>query len=108
MTNEVSSVRLLLLLMMTERLGRSYLVSGSRTSLGQVPERMEGSPESSYYSDTSGESGSEEEGEEGEMERRMWRLKKRRVELKESLSDCWNTVKDKVEFAEHGEFISVD
>ena len=63
------------------------------------------SSESSYCSDTSEESGSEEEGEESEMERRMWRLKKRREELKESLSECWNTVRDKVEFAEHGEFI---
>ena len=86
-------------------LGRSYLASGSRTSLGQVLERKEVSSESSYCSDTSGESGSGEEGEESEMERRMWRLKKRRGELKESLSECWNTVRDKVEFAEHGEFI---
>ena len=82
-------------------LGRSYLASGSRTSLGQGKERRESSSESSYCSDTTGESGSEEEGE---MERRMWRLKKRRGELKESLSECWNTVRDKVEFAEHGEF----
>ena len=86
-------------------LGRSYLASGSRTSLGQVLERREVSSESSFCSDTSVESGSEEEGEESEMERRMWRLKKRRGELKESLSECWNTVRDKVEFAEHGEFI---
>ena len=83
-------------------LGRSYLASGSRTSLGQVLERKEVSSESSYCSDTSGESGSGEEGEESEME---GRLKKRRGELKESLSECWNTVRDKVEFAEHGEFI---
>ena len=81
-------------------LGRSYLASGSRTSLGQGRESRKSSSESSYCSDTTGESGSEEEGE---MERRMWRLKKRRGELQESLSECWSTVRDKVEFAEHGE-----
>ena len=85
-------------------LGRSYLATGSRTSLCQVVERKEVSSESSYCSDTSGESGSEEEMEESQKERRRWKSRKRRGELKQSLSDCWNTVRDKVEFAENGEF----
>ena len=30
------------------------------------------------------------------------RVDARKADLMASLSDCWNTVRDKVEFAEHG------
>jgi len=84
-------------------LGRSYLATGSSTSLCQVVERKEVSSESSFCSETSGESGTDEENEESDKARRKRKSKERRSNLKESLSDCWNTVKDKVEFAENGD-----
>ena len=84
-------------------LGRSYLATGSSTSLCQVVERKEVSSESSFCSDTSGDSDTDEEMEESENERKRRKTKERRNELKQSLSDCWYSVRDKVEFAENGE-----
>ena len=84
-------------------LGRSYLAMGSRTSLCQGVDKKEVSSGSSFSSESSGESQSDEEVEESEKEGRRWKRKKRRKELKKRLSECWNNVRKKVEFAENGE-----
>ena len=40
---------------------------------------------------------------ETEVEEKASKHGERRRELQQSLSDCWGSVRDKVEFAEHGE-----
>ena len=82
-------------------LGRSYLATGSRTSLSQAVERKGVSSESSFCSDTSVESESEEEMEESEVERGRCRRKKWRREWRQSVSDCWRKVWERMEFAEN-------
>ena len=85
-------------------LGRSYLATGSRTSLSQAVERKEVSSESSFCSDTSVESESEEEMDESEEERGRWgrwRRKKWRREWRQRVSDCWRKAGERMEFAEN-------
>lgn len=95
-------------------LGKSYQNTGSNTSLCTATDRHRGDScsESSYCSETSGESEtSEKETQIAKKQRRdgtrngggSGEEKVEKRDVRQSLSECWSQVRDKVEFAENSD-----